>query len=215
MNLRSDSSWIQTFTGKKFYPLDPLPDDIDLRDIAHALSNTCRFNGHTKKFYSVAQHSVLVSEVAPPEHALWGLLHDATEAYIADITRPVKQHWQEWYKPAEHRLMASICKRFNLPLDEPECIKHADLVILNTEKRDLMGPAPDVWSRDWLAKPLDYVIEPWAPETACHRFMQRYNQIIMDQARASVEAGLEQVQRGEFAPHPDTCPCNLCFNENC
>ena len=79
-----------TYTGKEFYPLDPNPADIDIKDIAHALSNCCRFAGHIKSFYSVAQHSVIVSELCEPENALAGLLHDASEAYLSDIARPVK-----------------------------------------------------------------------------------------------------------------------------
>ncbi|MFG0247924.1 MAG: phosphohydrolase, partial [Phycisphaeraceae bacterium JB051] len=78
-------SWIQTYTGKAFYPLREDPGIIDIRDIAHALSLQCRFNGHCSDFYSVAQHSVHVSEVVPQAFALWGLLHDAAEAYMSDL----------------------------------------------------------------------------------------------------------------------------------
>src|SRR5271156_4912831 len=87
-NSSSDSAWIQTFTGKKFYPFNPKPQDIDIRDIAHALSNICRFTGHTKRFYSVAEHSRNVAKLVPAHMKLQALLHDASEAYLCDIARP-------------------------------------------------------------------------------------------------------------------------------
>src|SRR5688500_14252940 len=94
-------SYIRTYTGKEFYPLKPELDKIDIEDIAHALSNLCRFTGHTKQFYSVAQHSVLASEFVRvydnPHLNLFVLLHDASEAYICDISRPLKV--QECFKP--------------------------------------------------------------------------------------------------------------------
>src|SRR5579885_2784587 len=82
--------WIQTYCGVAFYPLDPRPEEILIEDIAHALSMLCRFTGHVKRFYSVAQHCVYVSHRCDPKDALWGLLHDAAEAYLNDISRPVK-----------------------------------------------------------------------------------------------------------------------------
>jgi uncharacterized protein len=83
--------WIQTYTGKQFWPLSPLPEDIVIEDIAHALSMQCRFGGHVRTFYSVAQHSVHVSLLVEPQYALWGLLHDAAEAYLVDLPRPIKK----------------------------------------------------------------------------------------------------------------------------
>src|ERR1017187_10636100 len=76
---------ITTFSGIHFWPLLPNPADIRIEDIAHALSNQCRFAGHAREFYSVAEHSVRVSQLCPPEDALWGLLHDASEAYLTDV----------------------------------------------------------------------------------------------------------------------------------
>ena len=74
--------WIQTYLGIQFWPLDPRPEEVMLFDIAHSLSNMCRFTGHCREFYSVAQHSVIVSQNVPREDAAWGLLHDASEAYM-------------------------------------------------------------------------------------------------------------------------------------
>ena len=110
MNRKGD--FIQTFTGRMFWPIDPQPDEVDIEDIAHALSNVCRFCGHTREFYSVAQHSVLVSEIVPAAFALEGLLHDATEAYISDVARPVKPYLTN-YKEIEINLYRAIAKRFN------------------------------------------------------------------------------------------------------
>jgi len=80
--------WIQTYTGKRFWPLDPRPEDVDILDIAHSLSLLCRFTGHTSSFYSVSQHSILVAQEVPKRLRLWALFHDAAEAYIGDIARP-------------------------------------------------------------------------------------------------------------------------------
>src|SRR6266496_3875421 len=93
-------------SGKWFNVFNPKPEDVDIRDIAHALSNQCRFTGHTKEFYSVAQHSVLVSTFCAPEDAAWGLLHDASEAYLSDIASPVKKHpdFGPFYLEAEKRI---------------------------------------------------------------------------------------------------------------
>src|SRR5690242_11754504 len=83
--------WMQTYTGRRFWPLDPRVDDIDIGDIAHHLSLVCRFAGACREFYSVAQHCVGVSYVCDPKDALWGLLHDAAEAYVGDMVRPLKR----------------------------------------------------------------------------------------------------------------------------
>jgi 5'-deoxynucleotidase YfbR-like HD superfamily hydrolase len=83
-------SWIQTYQGGCFEPFNPHPDQIHIRDIAHALALTCRFTGHCLDFYSVAQHSVMVSQIVSHKHALAGLLHDASEAYLTDVASPIK-----------------------------------------------------------------------------------------------------------------------------
>ena len=132
--------WIQTFTGRKFWPIDPRPEEIFLEDIAHSLACQCRFAGHAKCFYSVAQHSFLVSTICTIKNSKWALLHDATEAYLVDLPRPIKRYSKlgEEYKKIEKALMDCVCQRFGIDTDEPEEVKESDSRILMTEKRDLL-----------------------------------------------------------------------------
>ena len=108
---RTDMSWIQTYTGRKFFPLTDEPGEIDLRDIAHSLALQCRFNGHCRQFYSVAEHSVRVSHILPDEEAAWGLLHDAAEAYVSDLPRPLKLTVPD-FRAAEDRLLRQIAETY-------------------------------------------------------------------------------------------------------
>ncbi len=171
--------FIETFTGRRFLPLAPVADDICVQDIAHALSNQCRFSGHTKEFYSVAEHSVRVSELlqdwgCSKDIQLWGLIHDASEAYLVDIPAPLK-HTDAFfeYRRSEARLMVAICRRLGLPVAEPERVRWADATLLATEARDLMAYLPEHWA-GLVAKPLADKIEPWRPSTAEEAFIQRY-----------------------------------------
>lgn len=168
------TDWIQTFTGKQFWPLEPRIEDIDINDIAHALSNLCRYGGHVNYFYSVAQHCVLVSRVVPPEQALRGLLHDAAEAYLIDLPRPIKRSpGMEAYCAAEKTLQRAIYQRFGLSPNDPDCIKTADNQLLRTEQRDLMKPAPAAW-KDYRVGALPEKIEPWTPLASRLTFLKRF-----------------------------------------
>jgi hypothetical protein len=143
-------SWMQTYTGRQFYPLAALVEDIDPEDIAHALSLICRYGGHVDRFYSVAEHCVLMSHTVAPEHAAWALLHDATEAYVGDMVRPLKHHMPE-YRDIEDRLMAVIAKRFGLAsATMPAEVKDADNRILLTERAALMSNTRHAWQQDGL-----------------------------------------------------------------
>lgn len=126
-------TWILTQSGQQFDLLRPTASMIKPVDIAHALSRLCRFNGHTRAHYSVAQHSLIVASLVPPEHQLVALLHGATEAYIGDMTRPLKAVMPE-YQYVENQIWLAVCERFDLP----SCVKQADMVALATERRDLM-----------------------------------------------------------------------------
>jgi hypothetical protein len=103
---------IYTYTGKLINPMDPDPKAICIEDIAHALSNICRWTGHSRWFYSVAQHSVHVASYVTAKNKLWALLHDATEAYLCDIATPVKEAaGMEAYREAEKTMMWIIKKK--------------------------------------------------------------------------------------------------------
>ncbi len=169
-------SWIQTYTGRRFWPLNPLPEDIDIVDIAHALSNLCRFNGHTRRFYSVAQHSVLVSVIVPEPLALEGLMHDAAEAYFSDVTRPVKPHLFGLYE-IEDRIHSAIAARLGITDRINPAIKHADLVMLATERRDLLLPTVDEWDCLDGITPRQEQITAWNPETAKQQFLERFEEL--------------------------------------
>lgn len=134
-------SWILTARGKHFDYLDPCAEDIDILDIAQGLANECRFGGHTRAFYSVAQHAWLASQIVPAEHALEALLHDASEAYCKDIPLPLKLLLPD-YRDIEARVDGAIRAVFDLPLTMSHAVKKADLILLATERRDLM-PADD------------------------------------------------------------------------
>lgn len=163
--------WIRTFTGRKFYPLDPRPREVHLMDIAHALSNICRYTGHCSEFYSVAQHSVLVSHYCDPVNALWGLLHDAAEAYLADVARPVKRDIKG-LKEIEERLMRAIAEKFGLPWPEPLDVKLIDTRLLIDEMRRLM-PNPEDCDHFGVL-PMGIEIEPLSPKAAENLFLRRY-----------------------------------------
>lgn len=154
--------WIQTYTGKIFWPLDPRPEEVDIEDIAHALSFLCRFGGHTEKFYSVAEHSVRLSYIVPQKDRLWGLLHDASEAYLVDLPRPLKYHsaMGALYRGIEEQLMNAICERFGLSPTMPQTVFNADVVMLITEKRDLLKIPPPLKEYELMANPLEDVIIP-------------------------------------------------------
>jgi hypothetical protein len=166
--------WIQTFTGRKFWPLDARPEEIDIYDIAHALALQCRYVGHVTVFYSVAQHSDLASELVTADRdRLWALLHDASEAYLSDVSRPVKHSSGfGFYREAEKRVQAAICHRFGLTVEEPPSIKEVDTRQVSTERRDLMV-GKHAWGTDRFAA-FDRRIVAWAWEVAEERFLSRF-----------------------------------------
>lgn len=176
-------AWIQTFTGRQFWPLEPDPADVVIEDIAHHLARKCRFNGATRRFYSVAQHSVLVAESLVGRGVgvqLLGLLHDAAEAYLPDVARPYKS--QCWvgdlrFDAAENEIRAAVLHGlglFNCEIDRQlrvqRWIAGADDRALATEKRDLMAKAPAGWGLR--AKPWPKRIEPAAAAIAEQDFLR-------------------------------------------
>lgn len=166
---------ILTAGGRYFPLLAPSPADIHIEDIAHALSNLCRFTGHVREFYSVAQHSALVSQIVPPEDALAGLLHDASEAYTNDISKPCKPLLRGLAE-IETRIMEVVLATFGLPTCLPDSVKRADLILLATEKRDLMPPHED-WELTRDLPRLQEEIVPLPPRAARARFLDRFHQL--------------------------------------
>jgi hypothetical protein len=174
---RTKYNWMQTYTGKQFWPLNPIIEDINIEDIAHALSMQCRYGGHVRKFYSVAEHSVLVSENVPPKDALWGLLHDATEAYLVDVPRPVKRQLSE-YATIERNLMDAICLCFGLDYEMPDSVKAADNSILMDEREELMSTPPADWGYN--EPPLGIIMPCWPPCEAKINFLRRYARLVVE-----------------------------------
>lgn len=161
--------WIQTFTGKAFYPFDPRPEEIDLRDIGHALSNICRFGGHTAMFYSVAEHSVLLAGAVAKPFKAWALLHDAAEAYIGDIPRPIKRSIPQ-FAEAEGLILEAIARRFGLSPFIPKEVHEADNRILFDEAARVLGERPMPWRDEKL--PLGVTISFWNPPMAEKMWMK-------------------------------------------
>jgi 5'-deoxynucleotidase YfbR-like HD superfamily hydrolase len=172
---------MQTYTGRQFFPLDPRDEDIDELDIAHALSLICRYGGHVDTFYSVAEHSVLVSEAVPEEFALVGLLHDAAEAYVGDMVRPLKATMTT-YRAAEDRLLGMIMEKYGLPFnfgyDLPRKVKEVDNRILLDERDYLMKAPPERWHQDTDgSKRLGVTIDCLDPQDAEERFRYRLKEL--------------------------------------
>lgn len=167
--------WAQTFTGLKIHPRDPSPDEITLEDIARGLANTCRFSGQCRRFYSVAQHSVLVSHLVPQEHAMQGLMHDAAEAYIGDITRPIKMIVPV-FSTLEDRVLGAIAAKFGFDrILHPE-VHRADSVALATETVALGMDTTD-WDLPEPPAPIDLV--PVGPRAARRIFMRRFARLVL------------------------------------
>lgn len=135
--------FIETYNGIQFYPLDPKPEEIHIVDIAHSLSNLCRYGGHSKIFYSVAQHSInmvnyLKTQTDDPKILLDAALHDASEAYLLDIPRPLKKFLYE-YKNYENKLQKVIYTKYGLDSKISSIVKQADDDILSYEASILMS----------------------------------------------------------------------------
>lgn len=170
--------WLQTQSGRRFYPKDPLPDDVHGEDVAHALSMLCRYGGHIDTFYSVAEHCVLMSYAVPPDDALAALLHDATEAYVVDVPRPVKRYLPE-YRALEQMVWWAIAVRYHLELALPASVLAADDRIILTERNALMRNAERTWWQDTAGVvPLEVKIAGWIPAEAKRRYFDRLTELL-------------------------------------
>ena len=171
-------AWIQTYSGGVFHILDPQQDEISIIDIGHSLAMLCRFTGHTRRFYSVAEHCVHGSYLVPQKDALWFLMHDSSESFLTDINRPLKHFTGigSEYLPVEEKVMAAICQKFRLPLEEPVSIKKADNAMLIAEKEQLLTPME--WDQKWdNIKAADVKVKCWPPEIAEVEFLHRYYEL--------------------------------------
>lgn len=176
-------AWIQTYTGRQFSYECCTLDEISIVDIARALSHICRFTGHSKCFYSVAQHSVLVSEQC--SHPFLGLMHDATEAYVGDMNRPLKSKLpsDSIYKRIDDNIwevMQSKWPSLAATQAQIEECKKADLRMLVTESHDVLWHGPHAeWDINQTNYPrYDFTIKPWSPDEAMERFLARYRELL-------------------------------------
>jgi len=187
--MESRSWWLQTFSGRQFIPLTPTPEMICIEDIAHGLSHICRYSGQCREFYSVGQHSVMASHVITTLDGflslsaderktmqLVALLHDAPEAYIVDVPTMIKQELPR-YKEIEAQVMQAIADKFELGIGlfSHPLIHEADMTMLATEKRDLMGPEPAPWID--MPKPYGGSIFPMEPKKAKQSFLDRFAEL--------------------------------------
>lgn len=167
--------WIQTFTGRQFFPLDPRPNEICIEDIAHALSLQCRYGGHTRRFYSVAEHCCILANYAPPHLMLTALMHDAAEAYLVDVPRPIKKSLAIYYD-LERDIERAVANRFGLAWPWHHEVMELDTRICTDERLALMATPPIKWSGEKPA--LGVTIEGLAPEAAEEWFLYLYRALI-------------------------------------
>ncbi len=164
---------ILTLNGAFFDYRAPEQHQFAIDEIAHALANLCRFTGHTRSFYSVAQHSVLVCDLAPPEHRLEALLHDAHEAYVGDVNSPLKS-LLPMYREVEARCEAALRRQFRLPERKATAVKLADHTAYQIERFVLMPWGDDAPGED---PPHPYPLHPLQPRDARELFLSRWQQL--------------------------------------
>lgn len=198
------SAWIATYTGVQWNLLSPQVEDVRIEDIAHALSQICRYGGHSKCFYSVGEHSVrcasLVAEWDPTNYELQlqTLLHDGSEAYIGDMVRPLKETMPN-FRAVEDKTMSVIRRALGLgPLfgADEMTVKKADEILLMTERRDLIAHQDISWST-WTSAEADPSIHigGWSPASAKRIFLTAYK-------------GLRGKLSNDFKSQQWVCHCN-------
>lgn len=174
--------WIQTYTGKRIDPWNYSEDDFCIEDVARSLAFTNRFSGHSSRPYSVAQHSLMVSELCDEDHALWGLLHDAAEAYIGDFAAPLKGKFSYCGMPIselENRILSVIMELHCLPATMPASVKHADTIACAAERTVLMESDHDWGEIDEFARRFDLPrLQRMTHWTAEYEFTKRYEELI-------------------------------------
>lgn len=168
--------FISTLSGAKFFVKECNVQDVPMTDVANALALNCRFNGHIVRHYSVAEHSVLVSNLVSPENALYGLLHDYAEAFISDIPRPFKTTITG-HNDFERAVMANVCDLYGLPLDVPEDVAYIDTHICAVEAYVLGGVVPEWVVHYDLEVCPQHEIKGLSHLQARAAFMNRFNEL--------------------------------------
>lgn len=168
--------WMQTFTGRQFWPLDPRPEEVHIQDIAHALANDCRYGGHCRRFYSVAEHSVLLARAVSAPNRLAALMHDAPEGYLGDLIRPVKRSMPV-YRTTESAIWLAICARFGLGPELPAEVHEADTRILVDEREQNMAAPPAPWNATEQVEALGVTLRFWKPDEAEFWFLSEFDHL--------------------------------------
>jgi len=186
--------WIETHTGRRFFLRDPDPADVNVEDIAHALSHLCRYTGHCSQFYSVAEHSVILcnaymlahplepgQEAVSREHlqgAMDVLMHDAAEAYVGDVARPLKQLVPD-YRVIEAGVERAVATAMGLTYPHPAFVKELDTRIMVDERAQVMARTAHDWSTDGL-EPLGAQVRFLAPHLAKSTFLYFWKRLRND-----------------------------------
>ena len=173
-------NWSEMFLGGKYFPLNPRPSEVQIEDIAQSLGQQCRYNGMCQFFYSVAEHSILISRMAESagmdiDRQLWGLLHDGSEAYVGDVVRPIRPYMGR-HLEIEERSQKAIAQRFQLSWPIPVEIKQLDNLILVAEREQVMLKTPWDWNIPDLPAP-DIQIQGLMPNIAPGAFMMRWREL--------------------------------------
>lgn len=193
--------WISTLSGKKFHFGKADPSEIFIEDIAHGLSHICRWTGQIEEFYSVAQHSVLASQITDAKFALAALMHDASEAYLGDVSRPLK-HAMPNYRVMEDKIMSAIAVKFGFDWPMPPEIKQADTALLYTEHMQLRGPHQDPRI---VPEPLERLVHSigeiscWSPSLAKKKFLKRFHQLTEEGRQANMFEEMERERQRVMA----------------
>lgn len=164
--------WIQTYTGRQFFACDPLAEDIEILDIASGLSKNTRYGGQCLRFYSVAEHCCHICDAAPDPLKLEALMHDASEAYLVDVPRPIKASLTN-YAAIENGLMLVIAKKYGFNWPVSPLVKKLDNGILADEQRQNMAPPPAPWAQ-LTDPPLNCRLQFWTPDQAMLEFVTRF-----------------------------------------
>jgi len=190
---------ILTASSHYFNFFEPRKSDFNIRDVAIGLSNECRYAGQLERFYSVAQHSVIVSYLVPKEYAYQGLMHDAAEAFIGDVTRPLKRILHD-YLAIEQIVEEAVMERFNVPFPFHSSVKQADFVALVTEARDVCPPTDELQELVAGIEPRREKIWPMPALIARYYFLNRYDNLREDRHITYAET-IYRYQRRNIGRH--------------